>query len=298
MFLLHTRDDMVQFDQDIRAKSSIEGLRPPTKPLMEAIFSGKSKPAKWMATTSGVLSSEYDQLMEAMDKARRETGYVAIANFCVAGSGWPWKKSRHRKRDWPPLIRAAVFESRLVTFYRAALLRTSAAGVRLRDGIAQVLGGHVKATVMIAATASGSVGTEQVAKWTYLDGIVAAARVTETQGPSFKMETFVAEEASRKRKDHATRALQGIVTKIEKLPFVKVDLGQSSPVSREVTDALTELIRAISVNFAVLEEVKRHQTDDEEDIAIDPTWYTTFDTPEHVLSISRYEAEVRIPAWT
>lgn len=291
-YLLQQRNALLQFESDIRAGKSSESLRPISKPDIESYFPPGETRGKWVNGSAEALQNDYDQLLATMEKARHDRGYVSVNNFCIEATAWQWKKSKNKTRDWPLMLKAAVLEKRLVAHYRPALLAKSKAGGLLRDGIADLMSTQMKVVGTLAVGSSGHVGTEPVAQWKYPDGVKVAALVDKSKLETFDMEAFAVQADARSRRGEATRAVQAIVSKVDKLRFARVDLDKTSGVAAEVRAAEKELIRALSVNYAVLDKVRRQQKDGEEDVAIDPKWYKQLDTAANLFDIEFAEGEV------
>lgn len=291
-YLLHERNALLQFEADLRAGKSSETLRPVLKPDIEAYFPPGMRSAKWVGGSAEALQNDYDELLSTMEKARHDRGYVSLNNFCVEATSWPWKKTKNKTRDWPLMLKAAVLEKRLVAHYRAVTLGQSVAGLRLRDGLAELLSMQLKVVGTLAVGSSGQVSTESLAKWTYPDGVKVEPVARPATLETFDIEEFVSKTDARSRRGEAARAVQAIISKVDKLAFARLDLEKTSGVAAEVRAAEKELVRALSVNYAVLDKVRRQRTAGEEDVAIDPAWYKQLDTPANLFDIEFAEAEV------
>ena len=69
---------------------------------------------------------EYSELNSAMSLSKKDPLKIITAYDLLKWTNWPWHESKNAKRDWKPLIRSTIVETKFIEKYCPILLKMHA----------------------------------------------------------------------------------------------------------------------------------------------------------------------------
>jgi hypothetical protein len=163
---------------------------------------------------------------------------VTLHNFALENTFWPWRTSKHRNRDWKPIIDCAIVEKMFATNYRVPLLQRSPAAQLLRQRLKPVLEQFTK----VRSCLPTDVLNRNVTTTDYLYPDEFRSTITQAD---FEPDVVTIEttKASIKRRVDAHAEIKSTVDRILDLSFAKVDQGTDAKVAPRVARATKALVR-------------------------------------------------------
>jgi len=218
--------------------------RPASKKELPKLFETQAILAEYFPNAKlSAVDIEYSELNSAMSLSKKDPLKIITAYDLLKRTNWPWHESKNAKRDWKPLIRSTIVETKYIEKYRPILLKMHA-GRFLRTKLQLLLAEFVFPKT-VQDQVDGKTVTHFEKKWNYPDNMVW--RALQEFAIDFKEEL----ERVQYRSRHlvARKDIAAIVAKIETFPLSRVGPEKSHTISPGVQRAVTSLIH-VSVLYS------------------------------------------------
>ena len=182
------------------------------------------------------LEPESKALYATMSTYKKEPSKIFTDYHLLKATNWSWGDSKNPARDWKPVIRSVIVETRLIEKYRNSLMKIPAIRF-LRTHLQAILAryAHFRSVTQVV---DGKSVRDLVREWTFPDQMdfIPLDRLEMDFEDQLKLVD------SRGRRLDAKKEITDLVNKIEQCAYASYGPEEDDPVSHGVHRAVSKLI--------------------------------------------------------
>jgi len=182
------------------------------------------------------LVTEYSEINSAMSLSKRDPSKIITGYDLLKATNWTWSESKNTKRDWKPLIRSVIVETKFIERYRPVLLKMPPTRL-LRTKLQLLLVAFIHAKP-VQQMINGKLVSRMQRVWNYPDNM--EWKKLHEFSIDFEEELNLVQQ--RGRRLQAKKEVAAAVAKIETLALSRVGPEKSHDISPGVQRALNLLI--------------------------------------------------------